>query len=762
MKNIANCETTKDAWDRLQVKNEGTDIVKKTRLRRLITDYENLVMHDDETIADFRGRLCDVTNECFALGKIYIDAKLVRKVLCSLPKRFMSKVTSIEECHDLDEMQLNELIGSLQTLELSLKRWDKKSGKGLVLKHEVISKSPAYVDSSNIDDDEYALLAENFAKFLKKNIRKPSEGKKGKQPFVKKFYDQTGQGGFLKKNLRDYEKKSKGIKCFECEGYGHIQSECANTLKKKDKAMAATLSEREDSENGGDDSNEDENYLAFAVNQEDSDSVSSDGSCDVCKEQHKAYDKMYESWLKAIKKIKSLESEKCILIEDKKILNDKLKVLFPDLSNKEISLNQALNELTGAKAVVERLNAGSYKLDEVFAQGQTFGNKAGLDFSSKPNVITFVKASESIPKVVDELCEQISKMAKEVRFLEKGSIVIPGFPMLNDMFYVEGLKANLISISQIFDKGCIVKFSKNMCQVLNGDGTSLLEGKRSNDNCYLLSNKVSCLSSKTDCVDFQHKKLGHMNFKDLVKLSKKDVVKGLPKLEFPKGKTCGPCQQGKQTKSPHKPLSRLTTTGVVELLHMDLIGPMQTESLEGKKLQMEQNCQVKKVVRIRSDHGREFENSDFSNFYDIQGIWHEFFAPMTPQQNGVVERKNRVLQEMARIMLNDKKLPTRLWTEAINTACHISNRVFLRKGTSQTPYELWKGKKPNLSYFHVFGCKCYVLNDRDHLGKFDAKSDEGVFLGYSLNSRAYRIFNMRIERIIESFNVVFSDSEDYS
>ena len=99
--------------------------------------------------------------------------------------------------------------------------------------------------------------------------------------------------------------------------------------------MATTLSESDDNESGGDDFKEDENYLAFAVNQEDSDSVSSDGSCDVYKEQHEAYDKMYESWLKAIKKIKSLESEKCILIEDKKILNDKLKVLFSNLSNKE-------------------------------------------------------------------------------------------------------------------------------------------------------------------------------------------------------------------------------------------------------------------------------------------------------------------------------------------------------------------------------------------------------------------------------------------
>lgn len=91
---------------------------------------------------------------------------------------------------------------------------------------------------------------------------------------------------------------------------------------------------------------------------------------------------------------------------------------------------------------------------------------------------------------------------------------------------------------------------------------------------------------------------------------------------------------------------------------------------------------------------------------------------------------------MARVRLNFKKLAFRLWAETINTVCYTINRVYLRPGTTKTRYEIWKGKTPNLTYFYVFGCICYILNDRDHLGKFDAKSDESVFLGYSTNSRA--------------------------
>ena len=145
------------------------------------------------------------------------------------------------------------------------------------------------------------------------------------------------------------------------------------------------------------------------------------------------------------------------------------------------------------------------------------------------------------------------------------------------------------------------------------------------------------------------------------------------------------------------------------------------------------------LKRIRSDRGREFDNSNFLEFFHSLGIKHEFSAPRTPQQNGVVERKNRVLQEMARTMLNQHELPTHFWVEAINTACYTSNRTHMRPHTRKTCYELWKGKKPSVKYFRVFGSRCYILKDHENLGKFESKSEEGIFLGYSSKSRAYRV-----------------------
>jgi hypothetical protein len=115
------------------------------------------------------------------------------------------------------------------------------------------------------------------------------------------------------------------------------------------------------------------------------------------------------------------------------------------------------------------------------------------------------------------------------------------------------------------------------------------------------------------------------------------------------------------------------------------------------------------------------------------------------------ERKNRSLKEIARIMLNEHSLPKYFWAKAVNTACYIINRVVIRSKLENTPYELWKGRTPNISYFKVFGYKYFILNDKDNLGKFDAKSDEGIFLGYSMNIKAYRVYNKRSLTIEESY-----------
>ena len=173
-----------------------------------------------------------------------------------------------------------------------------------------------------------------------------------------------------------------------------------------------------------------------------------------------------------------------------------------------------------------------------------------------------------------------------------------------------------------------------------------------------------------------------------------------------------------------------------------------------KKAQNEYDVTIK---HVRSDNGTEFKNTHIEDFLDDNGITHEFSAAYTPQQNGVVERKNRTLIEMARTMLSEYKTPIRFWADAINTACHIVNHVYLHKFLKKTSYELITGKKPNVSYLRVFGAPCYI-RDMNHNSKFAPKAHEGFLLGYGSNSHTYRVYNSHHGKVMETVNVRFDES----
>nr|GEX16962.1 retrovirus-related Pol polyprotein from transposon TNT 1-94 [Tanacetum cinerariifolium] len=163
------------------------------------------------------------------------------------------------------------------------------------------------------------------------------------------------------------------------------------------------------------------------------------------------------------------------------------------------------------------------------------------------------------------------------------------------------------------------------------------------------------------------------------------------------------------------------------------------------------------IVSKRTDQGREFDNEmQFGEFCNANGITHNFLAPRTPQSNGVVKRKNRTFQEMSRTMLNEQLLPQKFWYNAVDTSTYIFNQILIRAILGKTPYELLRGRKPTLDYFRVFGSKCFILNTKDYLTKFDSKSYECIFLCYSQNSKAYIILNKHTRKLEESLNVTFT------
>ncbi|GJT05911.1 putative ribonuclease H-like domain-containing protein [Tanacetum coccineum] len=147
-----------------------------------------------------------------------------------------------------------------------------------------------------------------------------------------------------------------------------------------------------------------------------------------------------------------------------------------------------------------------------------------------------------------------------------------------------------------------------------------------------------------------------------------------------------------------------------------------------------------------------------NQFCEMNGILRQYSVPRTPQQNEVDEKRNRTLIKAARTMLADFKLPITFWAEAVNTACYGQNRVLVVKPHNKTPYELFHGRTPTLSFMRPFGCPVTILNTIDHLGKFDDKADEGFFVGYSLNSKAFRVFNSRTRIVEENLHISFSES----
>ncbi|GJZ84551.1 retrovirus-related pol polyprotein from transposon TNT 1-94 [Tanacetum coccineum] len=241
------------------------------------------------------------------------------------------------------------------------------------------------------------------------------------------------------------------------------------------------------------------------------------------------------------------------------------------------------------------------------------------------------------------------------------------------------------------------------------------------------------------------------------------------KFKYHKNHLCPSCEQGKSKRASHPPKPVPNSKQRLHLLHMDLCGPMRIASINGKRYVLvivddysrytwvhflrskDEAPEVIKtflkritvllqspVIIIRTDNGTEFKNQILKEYFDSVGISHQASSVRTPQQNGVVERRNRTLVEAARTMLIFSRAPLFLWAEAIATACYTQNRSIIHRRFNKTPYELINGRKPDISFLHVFGALCYPKNDREDIGKLGAKGDIDFFIGYSADSCAYK------------------------
>nr|GEX78265.1 hypothetical protein [Tanacetum cinerariifolium] len=221
---------------------------------------------------------------------------------------------------------------------------------------------------------------------------------------------------------------------------------------------------------------------------------------------------------------------------------------------------------------------------------------------------------------------------------------------------------------------------------------------------------------------------------------------------------------------------------------MDLCGPMRVASINGKRymlvivddysrytwthflrskdetpkvlidfLRLVQRGLQAQVRVVRTDKGTEFLNHTLYAYLAAEGIQHQTSVARTPEQNGVVERRNRTLVEAARTMLSAAKVPLFFWAEAIATACFTQNRSLVIPRHEKTPYHIINDQKPSAKFFHIFSSVCYIVRDGENLDKMKEKGDECIFMGYSTKSRAYRVFNKKTRVIMESIHVNFDE-----
>nr|GEW18712.1 hypothetical protein [Tanacetum cinerariifolium] len=314
--------------------------------------------------------------------------------------------------------------------------------------------------------------------------------------------------------------------------------------------------------------------------------------------------------------------------------------------------------------------------------------------------------------------------------------LVQGVVMIKRVYYVERLNHNLFSVGQFFDADLEVAFRKSACYIRDLKGNDILTGSYSTDLYSITLQDTNCpnpicLMAKASLSQawLWHRRLSYLNFDTINLLSKNDIVVGLPKLKFIKDHLCSSCELGKAKRNSFHTKITPSSKRQLQLLHMDLCGPMRTHFLRSKDetpkvlidfLRLVQRGLQAQVRIVRTDKGPKFLNQTLHAYFAVEGIHHQTSVARSPEQNGVVERRNRTLVEATRTMLSAAKFPLFFWAEAIATTC-------------------------------------FTQNHGENLNKMKEKRDACIFVGYSTQLRAYRVFNKRTRVIMEYIHVNFDE-----
>lgn len=359
---------------------------------------------------------------------------------------------------------------------------------------------------------------------------------------------------------------------------------------------------------------------------------------------------------------------------------------------------------------------------------------------------------------------------------------------VKDVLYVPNLSTNLLSVSQIVEKGFRMTFGQSGCTVYDRKGRIRGIGERVG-NLFRLKQRGTeaeqSLACKSVPLETWHKRMGHLGYDNLMKLPK--ITKGVD-FSNTEHDDCKICPMGKAARVPF-PKGGSRATEILELVHSDICGPMPTPSIGGSRyllsfiddksrkvfvafLKTKSATEVKskfdqflafterqtgkKLRTLRTDNGSEYLNRILQDELKKCGIEHQTTCPYTPQQNGVAERFNRTLQERMRCMLSEAGLEDCFWAEAICYAAYLINRS-PSSNIDTTPEEMWTGKVPDLSQIRIFGTRCMTKIPSQKQRKLGVKATEGVFVGINTQTKAYRVYDLTAKKVVANRDVAFLD-----
>ncbi|KAM2893261.1 hypothetical protein FF1_008638 [Malus domestica] len=384
-----------------------------------------------------------------------------------------------------------------------------------------------------------------------------------------------------------------------------------------------------------------------------------------------------------------------------------------------------------------------------------------------------------------------------IEVIGKGNLVIDtkmGRRYIKEVMLIPGLKENLLSVRQMMEHSYFLVFGGTIAEIYD-DGSMLnliarvpMKGNKSFPLRLKPEMQVALKASVYQSSTIWHKRLGHLHLGSLKQLKEHDLVLGLPDLEMTI-EICEGCALGKHCRDafPNEPSWRASLP--LELIHSDICGPMQTSTQVGnryfltfiddctrmcwvyflrnksevfstfKKFKLTVELQSGyKLKKLRSDRGGEYVSVEFRKFCEEMGMERQLTVAYTPQQNGVAERKNRTIVEMAKCMMIEKGVRFEHWAEAVNTAVYILNKCPTKSLDKKTYFEAYGGRKPGIKHLNIFGSVCYAYIPRPIRQKLDETSTKCIFLGYDTCEKGYRLYDPISKKIIVSRDVIVDEN----